>query len=88
MTEPRVLRRYDFDRPRPMVVEIHRDDCPCEVCSEPEPHARAVPDELDGRAIAKFAAAGFAAGNAAAFMILGPATAWHVLVAALLWRPL
>lgn len=85
MTRPRVMRRYDFDRPRPMVVEIHAEDCDCAAC---EPYVPSVPPRLGVRAIAGRALAGFAAGHAAAFLILGPRVAWHVLVAALLWRPL
>ena len=85
MSHPRLKHAADADRPRLFVVDTHPQDCDCERC---EPYVPSVPPRLTARAIAGRALAGFAAGHAAAFAILGPTTAWHVLVAALLWRPL
>lgn len=85
MSGPRLLRRYDFDRPRPMVVEIHAEDCACPAC---EPYVPSAPSRLTAREIAWWALSGLAFGNVLAFVILGPRTAWHVLTAALTGQPL
>ncbi len=59
--KPRMSNRYDLTRPTPMIVEIHEQDCTCDVCA---PYGARLTD----RAIAGWCAAGLVIGHAVAFV--------------------
>lgn len=69
------LYRFEatLDHPRPLRVELHPQDCGCNVC--------APVDRLGAVQLGKLTLAGIAAGHVVAAAIWGPATVWHVLVA-------
>ena len=85
MTDRRVLRRYDLDRPRPMAAEFHVLGCDCAACEPPVP---SIPSRLDAQAHSKLTLAGAAFGTAVAMALEGPAAIGRVLWAALTWQPL